>query len=74
MLRATNNLGALYINNRFFSESNPSSKVDSEDNAVVIENVKKGKKFLEEAMLSGFSQAFYNLGCMYENGMAGRKD
>lgn len=23
-------------------------------------------------MLQGFSQSFYNLGCMYENGMLGR--
>lgn len=44
----------------------------NEDN--IADNLKKGKKLLEEAMLQGFSQAFYNLGCLYESGSLGRKD
>lgn len=43
--RATNNLGALYINNRTFSESNPNSGISSE--SFSIENIKKGKMYLE---------------------------
>lgn len=31
-------------------------------------------KYLEEAELLGFPQAYYNLGCVYESGLMGRKN
>lgn len=70
--RASNNLGVLYINNKNFSESNPNSKMDNPD--VQDNNIIKGKKYLEEAQMDGFPQAFYNLGCLHESGAAGRRD
>ena len=54
------------------AESNPNSKVDKSE--INYENLQKGKKYLEEAQLEGFPQAFYNLGCIYESGSIGKKD
>lgn len=43
--RAANNLGVLYINNKYMSESNPNTKISNEDNA--YDNIEKGVKYLE---------------------------
>jgi TPR repeat protein len=70
--RASNNLGVLYFHNKKMDAANPNSKVTNESN--VQNNLEKAKQYLEEAEVQGFSQAFFNLGCIYEQGLIGKKD
>jgi TPR repeat protein len=70
--RASNNLGVLYINNKNMADSNHNSKMNMEDNC--SENIEKGMKYLEEAKQLGFTQAFYNIGYIYESGVLGQRN